>query len=257
VTPRADAAAAGRPQDTTAAPGITSQALDDAFRTLERFARGDDPALLLPIEQAVRDVHDDPAGRAALERRLAAALAPTYSDAARRFVCAELAVIGSAAAVPALAPLLSSDDLSHMARYALERIPGPEADQALRDALGKTRGRTRVGIIHSTAARRDARSVTQLARLLTGDPDEAAAAARALGEIGTPEAARALEAARGRATGALRLTIADALLIGAERLVAAGERAQAVKLLEALTATTEPAHVRAAASRALSAAMRH
>jgi HEAT repeat protein len=236
--------------------GSESPALDQAFKALEHYKQGDDPEVLAPIEQAVRKVHGNPAARAALEQRLTAHLGAPFSGAARKFVCRELAVIGSAAAVPALAPLLLDQDLSHMARYALERIPGPEADNALRDALGMAKGDTRVGIIHSVGARRDAGSVSLLARVLTDDPSSAAAAAKALGEIGTPEAARALEAFRGKGTGELRLAIADALLISADRLIASGERGQAVKLLEALTDPSQAPHVRAAASRALSAAMR-
>jgi HEAT repeat protein len=234
----------------------SGDSLAGAFAALEQFTRGDDPAALLPIEQAVREAHGNAAARAALEQRLVRHLAAPASDAARTFVCRELAVIGSSASVPALAALLGDDHLSHMARYALERIPGPEADRALRDALARTRGNTRVGIIHSLGARRDARSVPLLARLLADDAASAAAAARALGEIGTPEAARALQASRGRSGGDVGTAVADAMLMSAERLLASGDRAHAVKLLEALTDSSQPPHVRLAARRALSAAMR-
>ncbi|MCX6996619.1 MAG: hypothetical protein NTV49_05930, partial [Kiritimatiellaeota bacterium] len=55
--------------------------------------------------------------------------------------CRELARIGTAAAVPALAALLGDEQLAHMARYGLETIPGPAVDEALRAALGKLKGR--------------------------------------------------------------------------------------------------------------------
>jgi len=234
-----------------------SQTLDAAFKALETYTRGDDPKVLVSIEHAVQQAHGDQAARAALEQRLSAQLLrSSSSEAARKFICRELAVIGSAASVPALAALLPDESLSHMARYALERIPGSEADTALRDALGKTKGATRIGIIHSIGARRDARSVTPLAKLLANEPASAAAAAKALGEIGTPEAVGALQAFRGQAGDALRLALADALLIGAERLVASGDRARAVKLLESLSEPSQAPHVRLAARRALSAARR-
>ena len=54
----------------------------------------------------------------------------------------------------------------------------------------------------------------------------------------------------------MRLAVADASLICAERLVAAGQRGQAIKLLEALTDASQPPHVRLAAKRALSAVTR-
>lgn len=233
-----------------------SQTLDAAFEALKRYKPGDDPELLTPIDRAVAEVHGNPAAQAALEERLAAHLGTPFSPATRAFVCRELAIIGSAASVPALAVLLVDEELSYIARFGLERIPGPEADKALRDAIGKAVGKTRVGIIHSVAVRRDARSVPLLAKILTDDVESASAAAKALGEIGTSEAAKALDAFRGKAAGALRLAVADASLICAERLISAGERGQAVKLLEALTDASQAPHVRLAANRALSAAMR-
>jgi hypothetical protein len=230
--------------------------LDEAFKALEQLKRGDDPAALAPIERAVREAHGNPAARAALEQRLAASLRRPFSDDAQRFACRELASIGSAASVPALAALVGSEPLSHMARFALERIPGPEADKALRDAAAKTTGNTRIGVVHSIGARGDARGIPLLAKMLTDDPAAAAAAARALGEIGTMEAAKILESFRPKATGALQMAVADAILVASDRLVASGDRAQAVKLLEPLTDASQAPHVRLAASRARSAAQR-
>ncbi len=238
------------------AQGSQSQMPDGAFDALRNYKRGDDPEVLVPIEQAVKAVHGNPAARAALEQRLAVELGTPSSRDARAFVCRELAIIGSAASVPALTALLVDEDLSHRARNALERIPGPEADTALRDAIARTSGNVKIGIIHSIAVRRDPGSVPLLAKALADDSGAAVAAAKALGEIGTPEAARALEAFRGKGSGALRLAVADALLICAERLVASGERLRAAKLLEALTDASQAPHVRLAANRALSAAMR-
>lgn len=239
----------------TAAPAPTLT-LEQSFEALKRYNPGDDPAALIPIDQAVMGIHGNAAARAALEQRLAAYLGAAYSSAARSFVCRELAIIGSAASVSALAPLLLDDELSVFARQALERIPGPEADTALRDALTRSKGRTRVGIINSVGVRRDARSVSLLVKAATEEPDATAAAAKALGEIGTTESAKALQAFRGKGTPTQRLAIADALLICAERLMASGDRAQAVRLVEPLTDPSQPAHVRLAANRALSAAAR-
>jgi hypothetical protein len=237
--------------------GAQSPTLDAAFEALKAYKPADDPAILIPIDQAVMGgVHGNPAARATLEQRLAGYLGASNSSVARSFVCRELALIGSAASVPALAPLLLDSELSVFARNALEHIPGPEADKALRDAIGKATGRTKVGIIHSVGVRRDARSVALLAKSVAEPPEIAAAAAKALGEIGTIESAKVLETFRGKGTGALPLAVADAHLICAERLIASGERAQAVKLLEALTDASQPPHVRHAARRALSAAMR-
>ena len=138
--------------------------LEESFELLKGYKPADDPTVLIPIDQAVMKVHGNAAARAALEQRLAGYLGASYSSVARSFACRELAIIGSAASVPGLVPLLLDDELSVFARQALERIPGPEADKALRDAILKSRGRTRIGIINSVAVRRDARSVALLPR---------------------------------------------------------------------------------------------
>ena len=230
--------------------------LEQSFELLKGYKPADDPTVLIPIDRAVMAVHGNAAARAALEQRLVAYLGAAYSAVARSFVCRELAIIGSAASVPALAPLLLDDELSVFARQALERIPGPEADKALRDAIAKSKGRTRIGIINSVAVRRDPRSVSLLVKAANEQPEATATAAKALGEIGTTESATALETFRGKGTPVQRLAVADAFLICAERLIASGERARAVKIIEPLTDSSQPAHVRLAANRALSAAAR-
>ena len=230
--------------------------LEQSFGLLKGYKPGDDPSVLIPIDRAVMAVHGNAPARAALEQRLAGYLGASHSPVARSFVCRELALIGTAASVPGLAPLLLDDELSVFARLALERIPGPEADKALRDAIARSKGRTRIGIINSVAVRRDPRSVPLLVRAANEEPESTAAAAKALGEIGTTESAKALETFRGKGTPAQRLAVADAFLICAERLMASGERAQAVKIIQPLTNSSQPAHVRLAANRALSAAAR-
>ena len=144
--------------------------------------------------------HGDAAAQKALEMRLAAALKSDVPQAAKDFLCRKLSLIGSAACVPTVAGLLTDEKLSHMARYALEPIRDPSVDDALRDALGKVEGRPRLGIIGSLGVRRDAKAVTALTALLK-DAETSRAAARALGSIGTPEAAKALQDALPGTTG--------------------------------------------------------
>lgn len=232
--------------------------LDKAFEALKTYKTGDDPAPVQgPIDKAVMAVQGNMANRAALERRLAATLTPAYSYVARSFVCRQLALIGTQASVPALAPLVLEEELSVHARNALERIAGEESAKALRDALGQAKGRTRIGVINSVVARRDAASTRVLIKILGEDQDSAAAAAKALGEIGTAEAAKALAAARGKGPAQVQQAVVDGTLICADRLVAAGQRSQAIALLEGLTEASQPEHVRLAAHRALSAVARN
>ena len=107
-----------------------------------------------------------------------------------------LAVFGSKDAVPAIAPYLADEELSSWARIALEAIPDPACDEALREAEGTLKGRLLIGVINSLGVRRDARAVGALAKRL-GNADEAvaAAAAASLGRIGGEAATQALEKA--------------------------------------------------------------
>ena len=155
---------------TTAYQGAPdAAALDTAFENLKTFNWGEDipkfHELLGAIEVAVPASHGDEAARKSLETRLAAVLGTGASRAAKDYVCRKLTIIGTAASVPALAALVPERELSHMARYALERIQAPEAAEALREALAKTSGAEKAGVAGSLGARRDAESVADLSSL--------------------------------------------------------------------------------------------
>ena len=208
--------------------------LDAPFTALRAYDWNADAASFKTIDQAVIAAHGDAALRAELEKRLAGILGGGTSRAAKEYACRKLMMIGTAASVPALAALLADKDNSHMARFALERIGGPEATAALRKALGEVAGNLKIGMISSLAARRDPESVPLLAGLLAGDPPTAAAAAAALGAIRTPEALAALANADLFAAGGVGRAVTDARLASAEGLLAAGKRAEARAVYQAL-----------------------
>ena len=164
------------------------------LRGAEDLRLGPGPQRLKPIDDAVVAAHGDAAARKELETRLAAVLKTGASRDAKDFVCRKLMIIGTAESVPALAGLLADKDLSHMARFALERIPGPEAAQALRDALPKTRRgvEDRRDRLARRPPRRGERAGPWSRCSATPIQAVARAAAAALGRIGTPEAAEAL-----------------------------------------------------------------
>lgn len=234
------------------APAIDPAAVDKAFETLKTYDWGQDRNLLAPIDAAVIATHGDVAARKVLETRLAEVLKTGASRDAKDFACRTLRVIGTAESVPALAALLSDKDLSHMARYALQSMPAPEASAALRDALPGVGGVLKVGVIGSLGAKRDAASVPALAALL-GDADKvvASAAAGALGNIGTPEAAKALGGVVKTAPEGVKASVSDGLLICAERLLADGKKAEAMLVYKSLAGEDQPKHVRLAATRGL------
>ena len=155
--------------------------------------------------------------------------------------CKQLAIYGSKDAVPALAALLPDANLSSWARIALEAIDDPAADAALRDAMGKVKGRRLVGVINSIGVRRDAGSTEALiARLGDSDADVAAAAAVALGHIGGDAAAKALVPLLGNTPDKVRPFVAEGCILLAERNLADGKSAEAVKLYDAVQQAKVP-----------------
>ena len=180
-------------------------------------------------------------------------IAVLKSDASRKDkadACRQLALVGTREAIAPLAALLGDEELSHMARYALEPIPDPAVDGTLRDALAKLKGRPLVGVIGSIGVRRDARAVDAMARFLK-DPDAevAQAAARALGSIGDAAAAKSLQAALPGTPAANRLAFCEGLFRCAEALAAGGRRDQALALYDQLRNADLPHQVRAGALR--------
>ena len=225
--------------------------LDAAFAMLKQYDWGSDMAPLAPIEDAVAASHDQADVRRDLENRLIAALQSDISRDAKDYVCRKLTIVGSASSVSALASLLDKPDYSHMARMALERIPAPEAGEALRHAAANVTDELKVGVIGSLGSRRDAAAVSVLNELLaSGNPAVARAAALALGSIGGLDAASALKTAATSASGSNPAVI-DALLACAEVLLASQKQSDALAIYRSLAAESQGRLVRLAATRGI------
>ena len=155
-----------------------------------RLARGFVLAALLACVLPVIPAHaataaDSQSSPAEKERALIRVLQTNAPAAEKALACKQLAIYGTKDAVPVLAPLLSDQQLASWARIALEAIPGPAPEAALRSAMGKLQGKLLIGVINSIAVRRDPKAVSGLVnKLKDADPDVASAAAVALGRIG-------------------------------------------------------------------------
>lgn len=164
-------------------------------------------------------------------QKLIAILKSDAPAAEKAVTCKRLAIYGNKDAVPVLAPLLADEKLASWARIALEAIPDPAADDALREAVGTLKGKLLIGVINTIGVRRDAKASNVLtAKLKDADADVAAAAAVALGRIGGPVAAATLMPL----LGSLRPAAAEGCILCAERLLADGDHAAAVKLYDAV-----------------------
>jgi HEAT repeat protein len=220
----------------------------ELMKTVKTFDWGRDGTPLLLIDAEIRKIAGHPAQLAKLESALLEVLQSDASLAAKRAVCKRLGLIAGDRSAPVLAEMLVQPDTSDMARYSLERMPSRSVDAALRAALRRTSGNVRVGVIHSIGYRRDEEAVPALGELLR-DKDEAAAAAAAwaLGRIGSATAVRHLARARGSAQGRVREEILDAYLVCARRLASEGKKAEARAIYSELTAAGVPEPVRRAA----------
>lgn len=124
----------------------------DPWVECARLEYGADRSYAWTVREQV--IATPPDGRARVEERLLKSLVTAgRTDAGLAFLCQMLALVASAKSVPALAPLLRDAKTAESARYAIERIPGPEADAALRDALGTLTGVAKAGVAGSIAVR--------------------------------------------------------------------------------------------------------
>ena len=177
------------------------------------------------------------------------AAAPEFKKAK---ACVRLGELGAKDAIPVLATLLANDHLNVYARSGLEPMAGPEADDALRAAMPKLKGNPLIGVINSLGKRRDPKAIPALAKLLSGpDQETARAAAASLGSIGGPQAQKDLQSALPKTNGLVKLAVADAILICAERYLADGKRAEALALFSSMSAPEIPKPMRLAAMNAI------
>lgn len=200
--------------------------LDQALESLKTYEWGIEPKAVQSIQDAVVASHGDAAARKKLESTLAEVLGTDLPRAAKDTVCRALKTIGTAHSVPALAKLLHDDELSHMARHALEANDSPEAVKALVGAIDKAPKKIKIGIISSLGARGVGVPVAPLAKALSDkDADISTAGALALGAIGSADAVKALGSAKVNDTN--KIAVCDAMLQCAENMLAHGKKSGA------------------------------
>jgi HEAT repeat protein len=220
--------------------------LSDALRALSTWESGQSREALTVISESLRAASADPETLGAIEERLVALL-PAVSTDAKRFICRELDVIGTAKCVPALAAFLTDEAAGDTALHTLETIPGPEALEALHQALAKAPDAEKGRYITALGRRGSSASVARLRSYLEGgDPALAAAAAGALAQIGGAGCGLVLNAADA-APESMREDIYNAALRCAGNLLAAGNTEEAAAIYEKFFTAVRPPHIRIAA----------
>jgi len=228
--------------------GTDMAALEELLEKVKTYDWGQSRLALTEVSDIIKKAHSSPVELQRIEKSLLGVLTSDSTRAGKQYVCRELSIIGTGQSVSVLANMLTDEETSDMARYALERIPGTAVDEALRSALRSANGKPKIGIINSLGQRRDRRAVRALSRLV-GNQDQAvaAAAAAALGQIADARATKALAEAKDNATGKLQMVVLDSYLRCADQLVADGNKAEALGIYKELQKPEMPKPIRTAA----------
>ena len=203
----------------------------DIWAQAAAWEHGTSRVALASIEEEVRlALAGGMPAREVIDPLLAIASNEEATRAGRSFACRQLARIGGDESVPVLSELLRDEELSGMARYALQRMPVESAGAALRYSLADLEGDLLLGVINSLGERRDDSAVEALFRFLP-DPESpnpdwslGEAAIEAIGKIGAGSAWQTLGALY--VTGYMgrdRGTFGHAILVSAGRLAEDGE----------------------------------
>lgn len=199
----------------------SSQILKQILEELADYEYGQDEEVLSRLREYIQTHKNDSSAREQCENQIGHFLESGASIAGKMAACRQLRLIGTYRSVTVLEKMLSQDETSDMARFALEKIPGTEPERALLQNLKNSTNKNKMGIISSLGQRGAVSAVPELSRLLD-DPQVsiACASAAALGWIGGPEAVEVLSAALKVTKGELRFQAATSLLKCAEKFQA-------------------------------------
>ncbi|MEN6424180.1 MAG: ThuA domain-containing protein [Phycisphaerales bacterium] len=229
-----------------------AQGQNALVNTVKAYDFGQSREALTQISDQIRKAYGKPGELKQFEASLIEVLKSDAKYAGKQYACRELSIIGTEQSVPVLAGMLTSEEYSDMARYALERIPGDGPNQAMIAALAKAEGKAKVGIVNSLGERGCVPAAGVIAQLAdSSDKMLAGAAIGALGKIGGPDALKGLEKALPSAADAQKMPVYDAYLKIAEKMVAAGDKVGAQKIYAGLNKEGVPQLVRSAAMKGM------
>jgi hypothetical protein len=222
--------------------------MEQQLAKVKTYDFGDSRAALTELSDEIRKAYGKPDEMKKYEAALDDVLKSDAKYAGKQYACRELSIIGTEQSVPVLAGMLTNQEYSDMARYALERIPGDATNKALCDALAKADGKAKIGIVNSLGERGCTAAMADIAKCTdSSDKVLCGAAISALGKIGGADAVKALDKARDGAPDNMKPAIYDAYLKIAEKMVAQGQKADAMKIYTGLNKDGVPQLVRTAA----------
>jgi HEAT repeat protein len=179
--------------------------------------------------------------RAVFNEALASQLGGDRSKGVQGFVARQLQVVGGKAAAPALAKLLSDPDLCEYAAQALLAIRDGAAEE-FRKALPGLKGGPKLTTVQALGVLADAESAEALRKATTDeDRDTRMTAAWALARIGDAGSVDLVLKAADADPGYDRIQSMSTALLLADKLLAAGKKAEAAKVYKHLVDTRKDA----------------
>lgn len=217
----------------SAAPGETAQRMRLLLERSKSYEFGQSRILLMEIQDQIASVYESPEELKKAESVLLGSLQSDSSFALKDFICRQLSIIGTEQSVPVLLAMLDDEKTANLALYALTRIPSEAADKGLLKVLPSAGKPVQIGILSALGLRKTAAATALIAPLLSGsDPELTDAALAALGQIGTAEAAQAIQKNASTISVSLKPRMDDALLACGENLLKKGDTEQAVELFD-------------------------
>lgn len=210
-------------------------------------------APLAEMEQFLRESSSRPETRKAVESVLLDALKSESTPAAKDFICRILSMVGTDASVPVLSQLLKDEATFDMALYALDRIPGDNADAALLAALGSAKDSRQIAALVTSLGKRKCGGSVALIAAAAGQGDAVVAetAIEALASIGGSDAINAL--GKMASNSQLKVRAQDALLRCADALSRSGKTQEARRVYEQLFSKENVPQIRSGALLGLAA----
>ena len=236
------------PATAHAAQGVLVS-IDELLEKIGQYEYGQDRKYLLQLQSVASAAQGEASKSVDLAEKIIASLENDESLEGKKFLCEQLGVLGDKAAVPMLVKLVDEPELRPYALEALERIGGKAAREALRNLLQAQKGESQVAVILSLGRMKDEKAIRLLKRQLeTDDAKIQLVAIRALASIGTLDAMTALE--KVKVNSDLQTAQKQAMLRCALNAMDSDELKRADRALEKLTANSNPAPVRQAATQA-------
>jgi len=237
----------------TTPTNLKTDKLDAILNNVVKYDYGQSRENLTYLADFIRKAYPHVKLRKEVEQKLVGALMNNNTTfAAKQFICRQLRLIGSDISVPVLANMLIDDKTSDIARYALEPIEGALVSQTLLDAVDKTSGKTKTGIINSIGVRADLKAVDKLSGLVNNsDKMIASAAITALGNIGSVKASGVLAKAAKKVDASLKDQVLDAYLKCADKMAATNKQRAAIKIYKNIYGGDYSTPIRTAALRGM------